>query len=151
MTRSAAYGVAQTTLLCVFALVVVFDRSAVLFGGYTARMLGLMLSAGGLTVMAAAFLAIRHVVQIAPEPRPDGQLVTGGIYGHLRHPIYTGMLLVIVGLFLRRPTAAIAATGVVVIVFLFFKVGYEETLLLARYSDYAEYRRRTWGLLPPFG
>jgi protein-S-isoprenylcysteine O-methyltransferase Ste14 len=150
MTRSQAYGAGQSTLLCVFALVVMFDPSSALFDGSTARMIGLILSAAGLVVMAAAFLVIRRVIQIAPEPRADAHLITGGIYGWLRHPIYTGMLLVVVGLFLRRPTTAIAVTGAVVIALLFAKVSYEETLLLARYPEYGQYRMRTWGLLPPF-
>jgi protein-S-isoprenylcysteine O-methyltransferase Ste14 len=150
MTRSQAYGTAQSTLLVVFALAVMFDPSPALFGGATARMIGLILSGAGLAVMAAAFLGIRRVIQIAPEPRADGHLVTDGIYGWLRHPIYTGMLLVVAGLFLRRPTTAIAVTGAVVIALLFAKVSYEETLLLARYPEYGHYRLRTWGLLPPF-
>lgn len=149
MTRSEAYGAAQSALLCVFALIVLFDPSRVLFDGSAARTAGLILSATGLVIMAAALIVIRRVIQIAPEPRADGHLVTGGIYARLRHPIYTGMLLVIAGLFLRRPTPAIAVTGAVLIALLFAKVRYEETLLLARYKEYAAYQARTWGLLPP--
>src|SRR5207249_2919216 len=62
----------------------------------------------------------------------------------LRHPIYTAILLLAIGLFLRKPTATIAATGAAVVVFLMIKVRFEEQLLLARYPEYAGYRNRTW-------
>jgi protein-S-isoprenylcysteine O-methyltransferase Ste14 len=68
--------------------------------------------------------------------------------GRARHPIYTGIATLIAGLFLRAPTLALAFCAVVVVAFLFAKTQFEERLLAARYPEYAEYRRRTWGLVP---
>ena len=36
-------------------------------------------------------------------------------------------------------------------VLLLAKARFEERLLLARYPEYAEYRRRTWGVIPGMG
>ena len=83
-----------------------------------------------------------------PEPKAGASLVTTGIYRWFRHPIYTGMLLAVVGLFLCKPTPRVAAVSAVVVGFLVVKVRFEEQLLLARYPDYAEYRKRSWGLIP---
>ena len=80
--------------------------------------------------------------------RVYGVLRTHGIYACLRHPIYTGIIAVVIGLLLRQPTALVGAATLAVLVFLFVKVRFEERLLLARYRDYGEYRKRAWGLLP---
>jgi protein-S-isoprenylcysteine O-methyltransferase Ste14 len=77
-------------------------------------------------------------------------LVSGGVYRRFRHPIYTAIVIVGIGLFLRKPTVAVAVAAAVVIAFLLVKVRFEEALLQARYPEYAEYRDRTWGLIPWF-
>ena len=73
--------------------------------------------------------------------------MTRGIYGRLRHPIYTAIVLVVVGFVLRGITPIGALLAFAIVVFLVFKARYEETLLSARYPQYAEYRRRTRGVL----
>jgi len=139
---------AQTTLLVAFAAVELFVREPLLFSSSLAQSVGLGLCALGLLLIGTAFFALRGVIQIAPEPKAGGHLVSSGIYRWLRHPIYTAILAVVVGLFLRRPTLALAVAGIVVIVFLLAKTRYEEHLLANRYPEYTEYRRRTWGIIP---
>jgi len=146
--KSRNYGAVQTILLCVFAAAFMLDRSRPLFEPGTPGIIGLVLCAAGLALMVAAFATIRGVIQIAPEPRADGHLVTGGVYRWLRHPIYTAILILAVGLFLRKPTPAVALAALVVIVFLIVKSRFEETLLQIRYSKYAGYKTRTWGVVP---
>ena len=98
--------------------------------------------------MFSALFSLRRAVQIAPAPRPDAELVTSGIYTRLRHPIYTAIVILVAGLFLRRPTILVAIAGAVVVAFLAVKVRFEEKLLVARYPAYVGYMRRTWGLIP---
>jgi protein-S-isoprenylcysteine O-methyltransferase Ste14 len=149
---SQAFGTAQTVLLCIFAAAYFFDAGAPLIApGVLAAAVGAGFCSAGLVLMFMALVALRRAVQIAPEPRAGSQLVTRGVYGRMRHPIYTAILLLVIGLCLRKPTPVAVISGIVVIVFLFFKVRLEERLLLARYSEYADYRGRTWGLVPGFG
>jgi len=98
--------------------------------------------------MLSALASIGGVIQIAPEPRSDGQLVTRGVYSRIRHPIYTAIVILVVGLFLRKPTVVVAMAVIVVVVFLMVKARFEEQLLVRRYPEYAAYQRRTWGLVP---
>ena len=91
---------------------------------------------------------MRGAVQIAPEPKHGAQLVESGVYKYLRHPIYSGIIFGVIGLFLRQPTIWLAGAAAMVIIFLFFKARLEEELLLAAYPGYAAYRAKTWGLLP---
>ena len=146
---SRRYAVAQSALLVLFAAADLFAPGPPTFVSAGAALVGSALCVAGLLLMAGAFVVLRKVIQIQPAPREGGELVTRGVYGWLRHPIYTGMVLLILGLFLRRPTAWVGATGAVVVVFMIVKSRFEERLLAARYPAYAEYRRRTWGVIPP--
>ena len=148
---SRNYAVLQTLLLSAFAIVYFVGSGALLFpAGGAVRTVGLVLSLLGLLVMLAAFRSLGGAIQIAPEPRANAQLVTGGIYRWLRHPIYTAIVLVVVGLSLRKPTWLVAIAAVIVIIFLVIKSRYEETLLIARYPEYSAYRQHTTGVLPWF-
>jgi protein-S-isoprenylcysteine O-methyltransferase Ste14 len=142
-------GLAQTVLVCVFGATYFLDRGPRIIAPHgLAEVIGAALCAAGLVLMLFAFVSLGRAVQIAPDPRPDAHLVTRGIYARLRHPMYTAMLALVVGLFLRRPTVLIGIAAAIVMIYLVLKVRLEEKLLLGRYPEYAEYRRRSWGLFP---
>lgn len=103
-------------------------------------------AAGGIGATAA--WQLRRSFRVAPTPRGDGRLITHGIYGRLRHPMYTSVVLVVVGLAFVRPDAAVLASVAANLAFYLGKARYEEGLLLAHYPEYAAYRRRTMGVLP---
>ena len=148
---SRTYAVLQTVLLAAFTAVFFLDSGPRLVASSErVEIVGLALCATGLLLMVAAFRALGGAIQIAPEPRPNARLVTHGIYRNLRHPIYTAIVAVTLGLFLRKPTMLIGCAAAVVIVFLLVKSKYEEERLLARYPEYAAYRARTSGVLPWF-
>jgi protein-S-isoprenylcysteine O-methyltransferase Ste14 len=114
-----------------------------------ARVVGWVVFGVGVVVGVAAALGLGR--QLVPQPTPvkGGQLVVGGLYGVVRHPIYGAVLLLIAGSVIR----VLSVAGLVLIAgsVLFFdrKSAYEERLLADAYPDYAEYRRRVrWKLLP---
>ena len=145
---SKGYAWAQTILLVLFAAAVLLSPISYLFEWPNARLAGNILGMAGVLLIAFAFLSLRGAIQIAPEPKGGAQLVETGVYKYLRHPIYTGIIFCVIGLFLRQPSIAVAFATAIVIIFLFFKARFEEKLLLAVYPDYAAYRSRTWGLFP---
>ena len=146
--KSNLYAFVQSALIVIFAGVFFFVPGRRLFAFPGAVIVGNVLSVAGLILMAAAFVPLRKVIQVSPEPRAEGHLVTSGIYARLRHPIYTGIVLLIIGLFLREPGLFVAVSGFMVIAFLLIKSRFEERLLAERYAEYAQYRTRTWGVLP---
>jgi len=146
--KSNLYGVAQGIFMVLYAIVFFVVPGRWLFESDAASIAGDVLALAGLLLMAAAFVSLRKVIQIVPEPRADGQLITGGVYRRLRHPIYSGIVLIILGLFLREPAIGVAICGAAVTLFLVIKSRFEERLLAGRYPDYAEYRKHTWGVLP---
>jgi protein-S-isoprenylcysteine O-methyltransferase Ste14 len=147
---SSRYAVAQNIILCGFAATFFLTGGSTLVPAVPYRAVGSAVCAAGLVVMFAAMVSIGNAVQIAPEPRAGAKLATTGIYSYLRHPIYTGILILVAGLFLRKPTLAVGSAAAIVVAFLLIKAQFEERLLLDRYPKYAEYRRRTWGIAPGF-
>lgn len=147
-SKSRNYAVAQSVLFCLFAVAVIFGPGPVLFVSELSGIVGNILCTAGLVFMFLAIVALRKVIQVEPEPKAGGSLITTGPYRWFRHPIYSGIVVVIVGMFLRRPTSLVAVAAFVTIGFLVVKTKYEESLLLQRYPDYAEYRERSLGVIP---
>lgn len=143
--RSTLFAIAQFVLIAIFGLVFFLEPGPAVF--VSMIIVGTVIAIAGLVLMAAAFVSLREVIQVAPEPKAGGHLVTSGLYRYLRHPIYTGIVLLVVGLFLREPALYVAVAGVVLIGFLVVKSKFEEQLLRERYPEYAEYMRRSWGVI----
>ena len=112
---------------------------------------------GGVLIVAAAAVLLHAFARFAleglgtPAPvAPTEKLVIGGIYRHVRNPMYVAVLSIILGhalLFSSWTLVAYAVIGAVVMgSFVRF---YEEPTLARRYgADYETYRRNVPGWLP---
>ena len=85
---------------------------------------------------------------IRPEPKPDGQLATGGPYRHVRHPMYLAVLLAMLGFCTGFGAPWRWAALVALAVVLFVKAGIEERALTARHPGYADYMRTRKRIVP---
>jgi protein-S-isoprenylcysteine O-methyltransferase Ste14 len=92
--------------------------------------LAALLGGASALIGLAAFAAIGSSFRIRPEPRP--------------------IVLLSTMLFLLKGTLLAGVAAAAVIAFHFLKAHREETLLLGRYPGYAEYRAKTWGIIPGF-
>lgn len=140
---SRLLGIAQTLVLALFAGTVLLDRSPNLFDDPFLTVVGQIVALSGVVLIFVAINTMGNAVQVDAAPKEGAGLVTRGVYARLRHPIYTGIAVVIFGFALRGITLAGAVMGVVALVFLWFKSRYEEKLLAARYPEYDEYKRTT--------
>lgn len=115
------------------------------------RVIGAVLLAACAVVLIQAFVRFVREGRGTPAPvGPTERLVVGGLYRHVRNPMYVAVVGAIVGqaLLLGRPVllvyAALAGAGMAL-----FVRGYEEPLLAARYGEqYRAYRRAVPGWLP---
>lgn len=105
----------------------------------------------GIVILASAlgltgFLDFAGIQQLAGrEQRP--RLVTEGIYRYIRHPLYTGSMLVL----WLMPSMSVNWFAFVLGISLYFIIGahYEERKLEAFYgSEYAEYKAKTPAFIP---
>ena len=79
----------------------------------------------------------------------DHKLVTGGIYGVVRHPLYAGLVWMFLGASLVfQNWAALAATIFIFLPGMYYRGKQEEKILAAQFPDYAEYRDRVGMLFP---
>lgn len=85
---------------------------------------------------------------IYPEPRPESSLVKHGIYRHVRHPLYTSVMLLAFAWGFWRESLAALIGAFILTLFLGLKARNEEGRLLQRFPDYAVYRRSTRRFLP---
>lgn len=85
-----------------------------------------------------------------PEPLELGSLVHGGVYRHVRHPVYGGIVLGMIGLALYRLSWVGLAVAVCGGVFFWLKAGFEERRLVGKYPDYVDYRARTRARMIPW-
>ena len=115
------------------------------------RVLGALLIAGGVGVLLHAF--VRFVVEGLGTPAPVApteQLVVGGLYRHVRNPMYVAVAATIIGqaLLLGRPVLLAYAALFMAVVAAFVHL-YEEPTLMSRYGEeYAAYRRAVPAWLP---
>jgi protein-S-isoprenylcysteine O-methyltransferase Ste14 len=76
-------------------------------------------------------------------------LVTSGIFGWLRHPLYASLIWMFVGAALAYHNAAAMAAALLLFVpAMYYRSGQEEHLLSERFPEYAAYRARTGRFFP---
>ncbi len=102
----------------------------------------------GLVGVAIAALRLGPSLTPTPVPTAGGALVTGGLYRFVRHPIYTGVLLIVVGLTIRSGSLLTLIVGLATIWFFNVKAQWEEAQLAERYPDYPTYAAVTPRFIP---
>jgi protein-S-isoprenylcysteine O-methyltransferase Ste14 len=112
---------------------------------------------GGVLIVAAIAVLLHAFARFAleglgtPAPvAPTEKLVIGGIYRHVRNPMYVAVLSIIVGQALLFSSWTLFAYAVIgMIVMGSFVRLYEEPTLARRYgAEYETYRRNVPGWLP---
>jgi protein-S-isoprenylcysteine O-methyltransferase Ste14 len=120
-------------------------------GGVPAMLLGGLMIAAGVAVIVDAFVRFALEGRGTPVPMaPPKELVVGGVYRHVRNPMYLALGSLVAGqaLLLGRPVLW-AYLGVLTLVSVAFVHIYEEPHLTAVFGRrYAEYRRNVPGWLP---
>jgi len=110
-------------------------------------------------VLAWAFFALGSILMIwalvllrlrSFRPTEKDTLVDRGLFAHIRHPIYSGLLLDFIGLILMRPTVLALMVGALGWIFVFVHARFEELDLVERVPPYRAYMRRVPRFLPRF-
>jgi protein-S-isoprenylcysteine O-methyltransferase Ste14 len=92
---------------------------------------------------------MRIFMGLKPFPPGGEPFVERGIYRHLRHPMYTGVLLILFAM----PAQSVNSLHLYAAVALYFVLGsrLEERRLATDHPEYADYRRRVPAFLPRLG
>jgi len=112
------------------------------------KAVGALLVFGGGLLLALAGRALGSGFTPFPKPAEGGELVEDGPYAYVRHPVYSGGLLVAAGISLALSPWSLVATAVLAVVWA-LKASVEERFLRERYPAYEEYCSRTrYRLIP---
>ena len=149
MSRATLFVIGQFILFGIMAVTLI----AFPLGGSTPlRIVGLVLIVVGFAVlMIAIWEHMRRnatLPNIAPTPKAHVSLIKTGLYAHVRHPIYSGVLTGALGTALAHGNIVPVIVALVMIVFFTVKSRYEEGLLRAAYPEYADYMTHTGRFLP---
>jgi protein-S-isoprenylcysteine O-methyltransferase Ste14 len=145
------------SLLLIFISIVVSLSVAFSFAAAGIAMLptwafypGIVLMVGGIAFRQWAIAVLGRFFSMAVRVQKNQTVVDTGPYRYVRHPSYTGLLTIFVGLGL-----ALQSWGAVLVLALIFSIvwGYrirvEERSLIAQLGEaYASYSRRTKRLIP---
>jgi protein-S-isoprenylcysteine O-methyltransferase Ste14 len=83
-----------------------------------------------------------------PTPNQNADLVTSGLYERIRHPIYTGVLLIAFGITSWHGHVVTLTASILLVGLLTYKSLYEEDLLHKQYPQYRAYMQSTGRFLP---
>jgi protein-S-isoprenylcysteine O-methyltransferase Ste14 len=125
------------------------DWQSVTFYAPWARFLGLavLLAATALTIWARFVLGLMW--SAVPAVNEGHQLRTGGPYAITRHPIYTGLLGMLLGSLLVAGAGRWIVPFPVALILIEFKIRIEERFMTAEFpEEYPRYRKRVPQLVP---
>ena len=105
----------------------------------------------GVALGGWAFLYLGRGLTPSPLPNGAGKLVVKGPYAIARHPIYTGVIVLSVGITIRSGSFLVIGATVALIVLFAVKARWEEKRLASTFPGYTDYMAHTGRFVPYVG
>ena len=141
------YVITQLILLCLIVLEYNFWLFQIPQWMY---FISLFFIATGLLICILALLQLSSALSPFPSPKTGSMLVTTGLYNFIRHPMYTGLMVLTMGISLFRSSWFNFLITLMLWLLLYFKSKYEEKLLMNTFSEYYDYMKKTGRFFPYF-
>lgn len=150
MKRALALGLVSAQFLLLAALILLphgslWPVNAVVIATSIA------LGVAGAILVVLGMAGLGPALTASPIPREHAPLVTSGVYGLVRNPIYTGLMTGGLGLALFGASVWHVATWVALVLLLSAKTRWEERMLVAEHPDYGGYGARVGRFVPGVG
>ncbi len=85
---------------------------------------------------------------IQPKMKENAKLITTGIYGYIRHPMYLSVLLMMLGFFVSSPSIIEAILLILLTIVLVLKAKKEEAIWSDETQEYLSYKKKTKLFIP---
>ncbi|NJN24517.1 MAG: isoprenylcysteine carboxylmethyltransferase family protein [Cyclobacteriaceae bacterium] len=116
------------------------------------KMAGLFIAVQGLLIAKWGFKSYdtRAFLGLGSLKAED-EFKTDGLLKHVRHPLYAGSILMVIGYFLFDPKWTTLISGTLVILYFLVGIYLEERKLIEAFGEkYIEYKKKTPMLIPRF-
>lgn len=108
----------------------------------------LFICISGLIICLIAVLQLNTNLSPFPSPKTKSSLISNGLYGIVRHPIYSGIILAALGYGVFSGSVWRIGIGCALWLLFIFKSKFEEQLLAEKFPEYHNYKKKTWRLFP---
>jgi protein-S-isoprenylcysteine O-methyltransferase Ste14 len=109
---------------------------------------GIVVAVLGSIIILIALLQLNKNLSPFPSPKSGSQLIQNGLYKYIRHPIYTGILMLLSGYSLYVTSGYKLLISLLLLVLFIFKSRYEENRLALAFKSYSKYKKTTGRFLP---
>jgi len=129
-----------------FCFIFELDRSMNL--SLTIQKIGLIIAVFGGIIITMALLQLNKNLSPFPTPKNNATLLENGLYKYSRHPIYTGIILLVIGFSVYQNSWYKLLISLFLIILFYLKSTYEEERLEQKFPDYKNYKTKTGRFFP---
>jgi protein-S-isoprenylcysteine O-methyltransferase Ste14 len=102
----------------------------------------------GFSMIIIAIVQLNKYITPFPTPKQGSQLIQTGLFKYVRHPIYTGIVIVAFSLATYNGSLWQIVVSLLLLILFYFKSSYEEKQLAKMFSDYSNYKCKAGRFLP---
>jgi protein-S-isoprenylcysteine O-methyltransferase Ste14 len=102
----------------------------------------------GIAIIVISILQLSKNLSPFPSPKENSELITTGLYKQIRHPIYSGILLLAFSFALYQNSGFKILISFFLLILFYFKTSYEEQQLSLKFPEYNNYKRTAGRFFP---
>jgi len=141
--------ISSITLSVVVYLALILESQSLFYRTFVMIYSGLMIASLGILILQASFRHVSVKSFLGLQQDLQDQLNESGIHQYVRHPIYSGTVLIFIGAFLFNPTDTMLASVICLLLYLPFGIYWEEKKLIKTFGEgYLEYKSRVKAIIP---
>lgn len=139
-----------TGLLAILFYGSTFTETEVVKSAMWMKLVSMMLAASGVFIIKASFkqYRLREFIGLSKE-NPEKRMHTGGILSYIRHPLYAGTILIVLGYLFYVPKLTSVIIVIITILYIAIGIYLEEKKLIIEFGDrYRSYKDEVPALVP---
>jgi protein-S-isoprenylcysteine O-methyltransferase Ste14 len=102
----------------------------------------------GIAIILISLFQLNKNLSPFPSPKENSELITTGLFSKIRHPIYSGILLLAFSFALYQYSGFKILISFFLLILFYFKTGYEEKQLCLKFPEYQHYKMNTGRFFP---
>lgn len=113
------------------------------------KYLSMILASWGVIIVVVSFRYLSGMEFLGLKSESQSNLVKEGVHGVIRHPIYSGTILILIGFFLYHPTDLLLISDLLIFAYLPLGIKWEEKRLLEQFGgEYQRYMQEVPAIIP---